>query len=772
MKAKSVAVSEEKQAKRVYNRLHIDCHVVCAVITLGFILLGVFEFFGSVGRIIEAVRDLGLSVAYYFCELFFIPHNIRPTVNEFPRIPFFDFTGGAAPEIPIPEDWQTFIVLWPEYWKLWASADNFFAYLSSMESLLIILSQLLLIIVPVFLVVYILFSRLLKRQNNDYDKDSRPLQIFKHISSVTYRPARAWLLRFIGFVRENGIYWKVWLALWLFYFNIITIFLEFIAFYLYFVVSFDFIALYRQVYKLILDLWPGLTFFPLWVWTIAVIVFLSFMARKVGYSRLRHDERKNRGFLNERGVFTVVCGVMGAGKTALITDMALSAEVQLRDQAFEIILESDLKFPYFPWCNLENELRRAIAFHKVFSVPTVKAWLQKKRQRWEKSPCRAKLFNYDYERYGLECDDKLKVSDVWAVAEDYACAYFIYTVQSSLLLANYSIRVDGLLSDLGNFPLWNSDFFSRDSRMQQAYSRHAHILDFDMLRLGKVLLKNNPNRNAFGFGIYVISEIDKERKNTPELAEVKRNTEECNQKNDLFGVTLKMARHPCVIANRVFVKVLADLQRPESLGADVRENGEVVMIEAQSEIVPVLPFFSPFHIFALLYDWLFARFTNLYTRYRYIRADNTLSMYLLKGFTAAMHRHYTAVCNTFGCGILSLSVESGKMDGEQLSRRWYKMPKKIYANRYSTDCLAGIFERRAEQNNVGLDDLPGYAGIRATWKELQAQHSHFQNDMERVNHVSGFDDEWRPSISSDCDRSIKNFDPGYDLNDIPGNRST
>ena len=125
MKAKSVAVSEEKQAKRVYNRLHIDCHVVCAVITLGFILLGVFEFFGSVGRIIEAVRDLGLSVAYYFCELFFIPHNIRPTVNEFPRIPFFDFTGGAAPEIPIPEDWQTFIALWPEYWKLWASADNF-----------------------------------------------------------------------------------------------------------------------------------------------------------------------------------------------------------------------------------------------------------------------------------------------------------------------------------------------------------------------------------------------------------------------------------------------------------------------------------------------------------------------------------------------------------------------------------------------------------------------------------------------------------------------
>lgn len=780
MKTKIVDVSEEKQAKKVYNCSHIDCHVVCAVITLCFVLLGVFVFFGAVGRIIEAVRDLGLSVAYYFCELFFIPHNITPTVNTFPKIPFFNFIGGAeAPDIPIPEDWQTFADNWSVYWQLWASGENFLAYLSSFEQLLIILSQSLLIIVPAILIAYILFSRLLKNQNNDYDKDSRPLQIFKRVSSVTYRPVRAWLLRFLGFVRDNGIYWKTWLALWLFYFNIFTIFLEFIAFYLYFVVSFDFTTIYRQVYKLLLDLWTGLTFFPLWIWAIAVIVFLSFMARKVAYSRLRHDERKNRGFLNERGVVTIVGGVMGAGKTAFITDMALSAEVQLRDQAFEIILECDLKFPYFPWCNLENELKRAITFHQVFSVPSCKAWLQKKRQRWEKSSCRAKIFNYDYERYGLECDDKLKVSAVWSVAEDYACAYFIYTVQSSLLLANYSIRVDGLLSYLGNFPLWNSDFFSRDSRMQEAYSRHAHILDFDMLRLGKILLKDNPNRNAFGFGVYVISEIDKERKNTPELSEVKRNTEECNQKNDLFGVLLKMSRHACVIANRVFVKVLADLQRFGSLGGDVRELGEVVTIEAQSEIVPVLPFFSPFHFFALLYDWLFSRFINLYTRYRYIRADNTLSMYLFKGLTAVMQRHYKAVCNTFGCGILSLSVESGKMDGEQLSRRWYKMPKKVYANRYSTDCLAGIFERRSAQNNVGLDDLREYAGGRATWEELQLQHSFFQNDMELVNRSAEIDVAEQnnvsvselPAASEEPGVSPGGRDLGYDPITIPCNGS-
>ena len=55
-----------------------------------------------------------------------------------------------------------------------------------------------------------------------------------------------------------------------------------------------------------------------------------------------------------------------------------------------------------------------------------------------------------------------------------------------------------------------------------------------MLRLGHKMLENNPNRNAFGFGVYLVSEIDKERKNAPELMEVKRNTDECNQKNGLY----------------------------------------------------------------------------------------------------------------------------------------------------------------------------------------------------------------------------------------------
>ena len=70
---------------KAMKRLRIDYrHIVCIAITLGFVALGIFKFFGSVGRVIEGGRDIGLSAAYYFCELFQIPHNITPTVNDFP----------------------------------------------------------------------------------------------------------------------------------------------------------------------------------------------------------------------------------------------------------------------------------------------------------------------------------------------------------------------------------------------------------------------------------------------------------------------------------------------------------------------------------------------------------------------------------------------------------------------------------------------------------------------------------------------------------------
>lgn len=87
-------------------------HILCIVITIGFILCSIFAFSNSLGRIIESGRDFGLSVAYYFCEMFQIPNNISPTVNSLPKIPFFgsdtpvDSPNDIIPPAPIPDNFD------------------------------------------------------------------------------------------------------------------------------------------------------------------------------------------------------------------------------------------------------------------------------------------------------------------------------------------------------------------------------------------------------------------------------------------------------------------------------------------------------------------------------------------------------------------------------------------------------------------------------------------------------------------------------------------
>ena len=649
------------------------------------------------------------------------------------------------PSIPIPDDWQGFTEKWSAYWQTWASKINFYRYLLFLVDFIFYLSQFILFAVPFVLLLYVVFRKLLKSENNNYGKDSRPLRVFKRVVLVTYIPVKNWIVSFFGFIRDNGVYRKMWLILWLFYFNVFTIVLEFVAYYLYFAVSFDLVSLYRQIYKLFLDLWTGLTFIPLLGWAIVALFLIDRWRKKIGYSILNHHEMKNRGFINARPIVLMVCGTMGKKKTTMLTDIALSQAVMFKDKAFEKILENDLKFPYFPWVNLENALRSAMARHEVFNLATCRKYIKHLsacfaaaqvpeyrkavRRHLKKSYGLAYdnfCFGYDYERYGFSYDDKLKVVSVWEVIETYAQLYFIYLIQSSLIISNYSVRTDSLISDIGNFPLWNTDFFKRDSRLIDSYSRHSHIIDFDALRLGRKIVENNAFADSFEFGVVDITEIGKERKNMLELKELKKREEATNQKNDGFNDWLKMIRHSATVDNFPFVKVIADEQRPERWGADARDLCEIIHIRESGETRLAMPFFF---IGELLYSAVFGRFVDMYYRYRFTRGDNTLFMHLFKTIVAKIQHYYTGIYNTFGYCPLRVQVESGTQDGQIEENRYFLASKKIYSKRFSTDCFSDFFTQKALRSPVGLDDLPEYRTEKATFGEMDLQHSYFFNDL-------------------------------------------
>lgn len=701
-------------------------HIICIVLTIVFVLLSVFIFPSSFVRLIEGFRDFGLSIAYYFCELFGIEHSIVPTINDLPKSVTFDWALSETPYTALPQDWEQFKVAWHSYWQMFISKDNILGYFAHVGKVALIGSVVVLSAIPLLTIVYLVLKKVFSKQNNDYNEDTKQLTAFKVVAKYTYHPIKQWICDFIAFMRRNKGYLIAWAVIWAYNFNLITIVVEFVAFYFYFVISFDALNIYRQVYKLCFDLWTPFHYVPWFVWVVVAIVLLDKWRKSIGYGVLNHHEMKNRGFINERPIVFMACGSMGKSKTTFITDVALSQEVMFRDKAFEKILENDLKFPYFPWINLENLIKTAMEYHHVYNLATVRALIRKKYDRWQKNPTQDRLFDYDYNRYGLTYDDNLKVVDIWSVIETYAQLYFIYVIESSLLISNYSVRVDGLLQDAGNFPLWNADFFKSDSRLIDAYSRHAHILDFDTLRLGRRMVDDNQNANNFEFGVVLITEVGKERGNSLELSEKKKNDVGANQKNDLFNSWLKMVRHSATVDNYPFVRVICDEQRPESWGADARDLCEIVYIKESGDMRLAMPFFT---VAELLYSWIFSKFRNLYNEYRFNRGDNTLAMHLLKSIVAKIQAYYTHIYNRFGYKQLTMQVESGTMDGQSKEQKYYLSAKKIYSKRFSTDCFGDFFTQKAMRSPVGIDDLNEYVSEKATFDELSEQNSYFVTEL-------------------------------------------
>lgn len=614
------------------------------------------------------------------------------------------------------------------YWRLWASKDNFISYLYEVLYVLFTIMDVLSLLIMVELVARLLFRRYLKNGNTDHDKDSRPLRIPKRLVFHLYLPVKKWVVGFVRFICEHEGYWKAWLWLWLFYFNVITVVIEGIAFYLYFTMSLDVLNIYTQVYKLFLDLSAPIGFIPIWVGIPIGIILFDHWRKKIGYDRLNHNERKNRGFPNERPIVSMLVATIGMGKTAMMTCQGLSSVVMLRDKAFEKILENDLKFPYFPWINLEDSLRRAMKNHLVYNLATVRRFVQRRKAYFQKQPSCRNCFGYDYEYYGFTYDDKLKVVNVWDVIEIYAQLYFIYMIEAATLLANYSVRLDDVISDLGNFPIWHSDFFRSDSRLIDSYSRHAKILDFDCLRLAMKLVEDNRYSDAFEFGTILITECGKERGNKVELEGVKKISLKTNQKKDGFNLGLKMIRHSATVDGYPFVRIIMDEQRPESLSADARELCEIVHIRKRGETKLAMPFFD---LEELLYAWVFSKFADLYYRYRYVRGDNTLPMYLMKAFTAKVQAYYARIYNRFGYHVLNVEVERGSQDGILKKTKYYISHKKVYAKRFSTDCFSDYFTVKALKSEYGFADLPEYEAEKASFDELKQQNSYFINDLLR-----------------------------------------
>jgi len=688
------------------------------------------------------------------------------------RFPFY----GTPYERPIrppsgnvlPDNWSYFFTNLGLFFRTLVDGDNLRSWFEGFETFLINF----MLILPVLVMVIVALRFYINHSftgkcNTKYNKDTLPLKAFKRCLKHSYYPFKHFIVSTVKYV-YNSKYARILLLIWLFNLNVFSIVLHLLAFILYFFISFDFVSLYYFLHNVVVLLIPAIQNVPLFLWIVLFLIWIDRKRKNFALRLLNHMEAMNKGFINERDICVFVHGSMGKRKTTLITDMALSTEAYFRFESYRIIFENDLKFPHFPWILFEKRLEEAIDKGKVFNLASCRKFVKQIERLFNKDLIT--LFDYDYKTYGLEYDDGKEIVSLFDCMSTYAEAYFIYTVKSSLIFSNYAIRTDGVMIDQGNLPDWNFDFFSRKSDSIKHLSRHSHILDEDMLRRGKKLIKNNVRSGCFEFGIINISEIGKERGNqykeqelkavVNEFKENKKTQETLKEKlelkkksakacdiklakieadllryseratilTDKFNLAIKMIRHSATVGHTPFVKIFFDDQREESLAADCRELCEIISIKKVHERKLAMRLYF---IEDIIYNWLFPKFQELYKKYRHSRGDNTLLMYILKAAAVCIHRHHERISNRFGYHVMELSCfesAGGQTTSEGL---YYLSVKKIFSSRFATDAFRDLFDKRLSECGVGIEDIPEYQCYRADIDELKFQNSYFVEEIMR-----------------------------------------
>ena len=243
------------------------------IITVTTVMLGTFVFGSSYLRLWEALRDFGLSVAYYFSLIFKGESDITPTVNAFSNI--FKASGY------LPTTAEEYKQQVAKFFTTFISKDNLFSWLAGLDNIAVKVSESFVLLFPCIIALWVITKRIYSATNTKHGENTIPLKVFLFIDNQVILPVYRLIQGLIDFIKSKKYIWITWLIMWLLNLNLVSIVVAFLSFYFYFAISFDIPGVFIQIAKLIIDLQVVFKTIPPWVFVIAGLIIWIKLA-KVG----------------------------------------------------------------------------------------------------------------------------------------------------------------------------------------------------------------------------------------------------------------------------------------------------------------------------------------------------------------------------------------------------------------------------------------------------------------------------------------------------------
>lgn len=734
-------------------------HIISITLLSATLFFTFFRFGAVFLRGFEALFDLISSVFFFFTEGFDGTRGvITPSVVKI----------SYGTKLVFPLSYETFI-------KALERASVEFTNTDNVLDFLIFITDVVLFVFNVFLplglglFLYGLYlkirckksgnvtSQKIKKDGTHVQKRRRFYEFIKRFDDTVVASIKYFFKRYDkNFLRRYRGYRVAFVLLWLFNLNAFTIFVELSAYILYFLRSLDVASLPLFLYKTVADVYVATSFLPLLVEVWLGYRIFHELRYSWGESRLRKYIKKIEALLESILGAIFVVGKQRSRKTTLITVLGLIQAAIYRMQAKKSLKKCVKMFPRFPWRNVERTIRKARKRHKIYTLATTRKFIKELRELYYSPQAKLKefrrkkvrelrkiygyrgnnfIFGYRSDKYPMKYNDGRSVTNIFGEIEAYAKLYFIYSTPTPLVFSNYAVRTDERRRNKGKFELYDLDFINRSPEMIKEISQYSHIGDKDTMRLGRLMLPNNPYACAVEYGVWLEMEWAKEVGNQKTTEGQKKDEIGCNQKNDGHSNMLKTITHMATVKNNTYFRPFYDDHRPDSAAADYKELTTLWRIKETSQSTNVLPFFALEELFGdiltKIYDWFEDKISFLY-------GENAF-LYLFQKLYLPFNRYVERLAAKFNVYKNTVDMKDGADDEVLKDKGKIAIPEYLaFSERFATDGLGEFFYERALKSLVGINDMRQFATGKMTFDEMIYVHSHFYTTIGEKMNIKAF----------------------------------
>ena len=719
------------------------------LLVIGIILaLLILYRFNSFNRFLFSLKFSFNSIVYYFKAIFQVGHESIPkTTYDY----IMDVNSGIIDSpiidkiefgLPINFDFlgKYFAKSWWCFWNMINFKDSFRFFINFALSLNLIIF----FAISVFILFTVFKTFYFSEKDINAIGYTSGMKRFNKINSRYLIRLKEFLISYHNFNKRSKFY-ILFIALFLFFFDIVSVLMDSFCYFLLFASNFDFILIYKFTYSSIYSFVSSLRFVPFFIWMIVIYIIFDKIRAKRALRKLMVFDYKNRNFVEEKtGVCNIVKGAPGVGKTLLLTDLGRTTEQLFRYNLLDTMNKYSSYFPNFDLRMYEEYIKYLKINGLVNNHSQLEDKILDRKRRFlnlfgnhlvSYEELKKYLFGYDFRSNKMRYYNGLYYIDFFEFLITYGEAYFYYISDKPIIYSNYSIRFDYSVYGKDYFPLWNYDYFTIHKDNIDPLTKYSHIIDMDSLRLGK---KFNPDTTILGFGVLCFTEFDKERGNQISNNKYRKDDYKPNPTNDELTKYLKLSRQVATIDYKPYFKMFTDLQRTGDLSLSNVEISECVIKIKEKQRKNTLTLFIIEPLICEFFINLVNRFINHYRSTRnYYSFFYCFLVNLLNPFKTYLERR----SNMFGYSKLKLEVNVGDDESDVSTSTYYLLNKKAYAKAYSTDTHYGFFKESLNNEKTNIDDKPSYSSLRASANEIKVQNSFLGNDLDKSFHKKIIDEE-------------------------------